>query len=393
MPIYPGTSKMKCVHEKRSVWYAAAVYALILATFACAIWKYPSITWDALAYLAEVHLYDGQRGCSVHDQVYKEAAEALPATKYKSLAGGMWQRQEWANSCGAFFEELPFYAVRPGYIGFALLLHRVGLRPVNALVLVSIICFLMIAVLFFIWTLRYDAPWRSMVISSGTMLALSPVARLVTPDIMSTLAILGALFVAHEFRKGELAVLLGIIAVTVRTDNVIFVACLTTFLVLRRQVRLFHGVVAVVTSVALVLMINHVSGNYGLLVLLQHSFEGYMVHPAQAVVHFSFMRHSMLIAHNGVELIFADALGVLFAVYAATSAGRLKSVFWLVAIVTVVKFVLYPSADTRHLAPLVAVSSLTLAGRLQLYNSRQRDIRTQTASNCWSISIDRVECS
>jgi len=193
------------------------------------------------------------------------------------------------------------------------------------------------------------------------MLVLSPVAVLATPDIMSRLIILAALFAAEEQRNSALALLLGIMAVSIRTDNVVFVAAIAGMLVWRRQVTLLRAALATGTALAIVLMINHLTGNYGWLVLLQHTFAGFMIHPAHAVVHFSPMRHATLIAHNAVELIFENKVTILLAACASAIGGRLKPLFWIVAAVTVAKFLLFPSVETRHLAALIVASSLALS--------------------------------
>jgi len=124
------------------LWGAASVYGLMLVAFACAIWRQPAYNMDILPYMAEIKIYDGQRGCVVHDLVYQEAARTFPPAKYESLIGESWLRQVWAHDCGAFFEQLPFYSIRPGYIGTAFLFHKLGLPPARALVLVSIVSFL-----------------------------------------------------------------------------------------------------------------------------------------------------------------------------------------------------------------------------------------------------------
>jgi hypothetical protein len=104
-----------------------------------------------------------------------------------------------------------------------------------------------------------------------------------TPDALSSLAVLAS-YVAIDREKLVSGILLLMLSIWIRTDNVLFVVLMLVWLVWKKRIPALHSIVLGLLSVAAVLWINYLSGNYGWKVLFQYSFVGGR-YPAEITPH------------------------------------------------------------------------------------------------------------
>jgi len=172
----------------------------------------------------------------------------------------------------------PLYAIRPLYIQVTSLLSRAGMGPQAAINLVSSTSLMMCAVIIGLATRQYL--YSALLMASPGVMT---IGRMGTPDALSSLAVLAS-YVAIDREKLVSGILLLMLSIWIRTDNVLFVVLMLVWLVWKKRIPALHSIVLGLLSVAAVLWINYLSGNYGWKVLFQYSFVGGR-YPAEITLH------------------------------------------------------------------------------------------------------------
>src|SRR5271157_4309654 len=205
-------------------------YLVMVVCVALLAYRKPLPTFDRLLYavtVARLHSADT-------DWVIKEAYRLSPPGEYPHTAftDGLLRRPE------LMLQWIPFYATRPIYIH---LLDLLGLRAVSPLAYVAL------ALLLLYW-LR--SPWWCMAV----MLLPDVVAlcRTITPDALSTFVVLAAMLLV-SLKKDYWAILLLIISLGMRSDNLFFLGAILVLLAYRRRVPWYVAGVLAVAALALVL--------------------------------------------------------------------------------------------------------------------------------------------
>lgn len=119
----------------------------------------PAYNWDMLPYMAIVLKMDkpwlNMEG--IHTLTYQMASQKVPETDYRLLKEGNYRKKMAANAA-AFGEQLPFYSVKPLYVGMIYLLYKTGFSLVSSTMLPSIIAYFFLGLLLFYWMGRYLRP-------------------------------------------------------------------------------------------------------------------------------------------------------------------------------------------------------------------------------------------
>src|SRR5476651_346587 len=130
--------------------FIVMLYCFCLLTIAVFAYRRPHYNWDMLAYMALTIQQDHKSVDQIHQLTYQAAKENIPAIDYEHLVGGEY-RKNISENPAAFFNTLPFYAVKPLYIEMVSLFHKAGFSLPMATVLPSIVCYFLIGVLLFYW--------------------------------------------------------------------------------------------------------------------------------------------------------------------------------------------------------------------------------------------------
>jgi hypothetical protein len=200
------------------------LYLVIIFLIAIYGFKKPNYNWDLLAYMAVVLNHDHQDPIWVHDSVYTIAKKQLPAAPYGQLVdGGLDFRKKLATDPLAFYQQMPFYAVKPLYTEMIYVFYKTGIPLVQASLLPSLIGFLLIGVLLLFWIRRYMQLGSALVFCILTMLSapLWEVLHSFTPDCLSAFFLLAAMYFVFE-KKSLLGVFIFLLlSIFVRLDNII----------------------------------------------------------------------------------------------------------------------------------------------------------------------------
>lgn len=168
----------------------------------------------------------------LHSITYETAKLEVPADKYNLLVDASEYRNKFATDASRFEKVLPIFIVKPLYVFSCSLLHKSGISLTKSTVLPSIIAYFFIGLFLLYWSRRYLKTWLAFAISlfimyTGLMLNM---ARLSTPDCLSGLFLFMSCYFILEKRNIPLMVVLFLLAILTRLDNVIFCFAAIAFL-------------------------------------------------------------------------------------------------------------------------------------------------------------------
>ena len=220
--------------------------------------RWSAFNSDMLSYACVCHAAQTTDYKAIHDFVF-HAAAGTPLLDGRNSTPLFDSCAVDATSC---MQGLPWFAVRPLYIllirAFSAGLH---VSLFTAMRLISVGSLFGIAALLYFW---FNSPLALVVV------CLPPIfyaARLGSPDMVSALTVVAAVFASRVLRRPSVGVLLLLLAVMIRTDNVLLVIALL-FIVVPPRLAVGFSVFAC----ALVALINRVAGSFPLSMLWSNSF-------------------------------------------------------------------------------------------------------------------------
>lgn len=252
----------------------------------------------------------------------------------------------------------PLYAIRPLYIQAAELLYRAGLKPQLAINLVSAGSLFLLAFVLYSFTQSY--------LYSALLLCFPSVllaGRIGTPDAFSsvlTVAGIAALIKERTFY----GVLLLMVSIWARTDNLLIVLAFVACLAWQKKIRWPHAGVLCAVAVASVQWINALSGNYGWKVLLHYSFVGgkYPAQITQGITLFQYAHAAGL----GLTSVAPQLAPWLLLGLAAWRLGSRERRFLVpVAMACALHFLLFPSREARYFTWAYLVTGAVFVRALQ----------------------------
>ncbi|HYG20726.1 MAG TPA: hypothetical protein VD816_17430 [Ohtaekwangia sp.] len=206
---------------------ALLLYGAIVTGIAFMSYQKPSYNWDTLAYMAIILNYEEQDVNKVFKTTLTEARATMPARSYHLLTDTAHAlRKELMADVNTFFQYTSFFRVKPLYNLSSYLAYRAGFPLAKAPVIPSIVSYLAIAFLSLFWLRSFFPLWLAAVLSLSIMIAppMLEAARLATPDALSTVIVLGSIFMIRKQVAWHWIVLMLTVAILVRVDNVMFAA-------------------------------------------------------------------------------------------------------------------------------------------------------------------------
>ena len=272
-----------------------AMLVVLIAVGAYALYR-PAANADLVDYIATVQQWRGLSGQALSDATYRELEAYLTPAQYADVTGtagdpslnrNVYLRALAADP-SALEEQIPFYSVKPLYPGLMLGLGAIGIPLGLASVLISATAYVLLGVLLLIWFRRHLGPWTSTLMAS--LLVISPpfwvLSQLSSPDALALLLVASAALAFAELRRPGLSIVVLLIAILARPNAALIAIALIGVASVARptsgvRLRPIWAVGGVVATVAVTLVLQSVSENYGLGTLYYHAVVAYLPHPAQ----------------------------------------------------------------------------------------------------------------
>jgi hypothetical protein len=235
----------------------------------------------------------------------------------------------------------PLYAIKPVYVEAISIFSKTGIPLQKSISLISALSLLGIAAILLVWTKR--PLYCALLISTPGVLSS---ARLGTPDALSALITVGA-FLALVRNSLFWALLLLLISVWVRTDNLLVAIFATGWLLWERRLTSIQGGIVVATALGSVLMMNHLAGNYSWAILFRYSFIGGRS-PAEIPAYIGIRDFSRVFAANCQVIAPQLAIGILLGAVAWRRQQNQRPMLLVVALSAFSHFVLFPSPEIRY---------------------------------------------
>jgi hypothetical protein len=352
---------------------APLVFFLLLGAVAWHAYRNPSYGVDMLGYMENMAVLETSNVNEIHAAVYGEVRTKLPEGVRDHLLGldkGAPDRQnsslqDRAHDPGHFAEFLPCFAIRPLYIELLHLFRKAGASMVRATVLGSVLPYVGLATLFFLWVRAYVGDLYASLLAF--LLAITPqvfsLSRMPEPDCLSTLWVCLALYLIFERSHLPAGLLLLLSSIFVRTDNVLLALCVLAYLgLITRQVDMWKAAVLAGVAVASVFTINHFAGDYGWKLLYYRGFIAPPLAPGEFVAQFTLSDYLRVLRSGTVALIDGNFVPYLFfgAIgYFVSAKQAMKKVFIIAVVFSAAHFLIFPLAEDRYLAVYYVVAGLT----------------------------------
>jgi len=244
-------------------------------------WITPYYNWDLIPYLGVAERLGGAAPEESHELAYKAIRESVPQRNWKLLTASDEYRRTVADDPASFAQQLPFYSVKPAYPLLILALDRTGVNPVQASVLVSQAAYVGIGIILFVWLASFLPPVAAAVGAwggAGLPFTLE-LARLSTPDALSTLIVLTALWLLVEQGRSQAGMLLLLLSIPVRPDNLLWLLTMGGYTGIRKRSDRTMAASVLVGGIVLYLVLARGSGNLGWTILFHHSFVERISYP------------------------------------------------------------------------------------------------------------------
>lgn len=236
----------------------------------------------------------------------------------------------------------PLYAIRPLYVKAIEATSFTRLPIQTRINLISALSLFGIGIVVLGWTGKPG--YSALLLATSAIVVLG---RLGTPDGLSALVVLAGLW-AIERNRLLIGVLLLLVSVWIRTDNILLVIAVLGYLLWQKRMTLVDAGVVAVLSAGSVELINHFSGSYSWPVLFQYSFMGGSS-PAEIVPRFGVVQYLGVAAHSAETIIPQVAIWALLGLVAWKWSSPSRGLLIPVWTAVVAHFVLYPSPESRYM--------------------------------------------
>lgn len=204
-------------------------YLVFLLVFALG---HPLYTWDTVPYTAVSLEGKHDDASSLHSQTYNYLSSNLSPEQFGGLIAGPYARDLYEDP-DHFSSQLDMYRIKPAYVAALRTFGALGIEPIQALGLMSLIPGMLICLLLFAWLRHYCSTFdaSTLVVIFAVAARITDLSRVPVPDTFSALIVFSALYALLCKRWHALGASLLIVSVFVRTNNILYAAlvllCLT----------------------------------------------------------------------------------------------------------------------------------------------------------------------
>jgi hypothetical protein len=236
----------------------------------------------------------------------------------------------------------PLYAIKPLYVKAIEATSFTRLPIQGRINLISALSLFGVGIVVLGWTGKPG--YSALLLATSAVVVLG---RMGTPDGLSALVSLAGLW-AIERNRLLIGVLLLLVSVWIRTDNILLVIAVLGYLLWQKRMTLLDAGVVFALSAGSVELINHFSGNYSWRVLFQYSFLGGRS-PAEIVPRFSVAQYLGVAVHSAETIVPQAAIWALLGLVAWKWSSPDRGLLIPVWTAVVAHFALYPSPESRYL--------------------------------------------
>ena len=191
-----------------------------------------------LGYMASILRIEESDDIIIHSKVYEVAEMEISTESYKALTNNSY-RVVLKNDPKAFSEPMPYYSIKLSYVFLSYLFYKLGISLTYSTVIPSLISFFLICLLIF----YFIAKATNNILLGGlltlfiaTLHPMMDLAKLSTPDALSSLLILLVVLFFMLKKHYILLIISMILSITVRPDNIIFCSLLLLIELFRKNV-------------------------------------------------------------------------------------------------------------------------------------------------------------
>jgi len=354
-------------------------FAAVLTLASLRAYQYPEYSTDGFSYMANAVAMSGASVRVIHDAVYQEVKAGIPQPVLNHLTGedetdsaqSRSFRERAANPY-RFAEFLPCFAVRPIFNQLVYVLHyKAGVGLLRATVVIPVLSYWLLGWLTLLWISRYMAAHWAPVISA--LLLLSPplwdLARSTTPDALSSLIVLLALYLLFEKQKLLPGTIFLLVSIFIRTDNLLLVlAVLALMCMAGFGLRVSEAVMLAVLAVMSVAVINHFAGDYGAKVLYYRSFVEPPIAVGEITPRFGFREYLLALRAGLTGAVHAQYIPFFLMGVVALLRRPPRPILALAIVTTIyttAHLVIFPNPEMRFFGPFFVAMGVALASGLQ----------------------------
>jgi hypothetical protein len=321
----------------------------------------------------------------IHLNTYQAVRESVPSKRFSALVGvnqpkmHARYRSAMASNPDYFMQQLPFFSVKPLYPFLMTILHFGGLSLVDASVSISNAAYFALGVLIYAWVSRYLPALISLIIAYGlsSFPLVTYIARISTPDALSALIVLLAIYLYIEQRSYKIALAVLVGSVGARPDNIFLLAPVLTYAGVSRHISFRYVAILALTSGVFFVSLVKMSGYYSWSTLFYSAFVELPHRPA------SFQSPLMLVDYLNVykkliiksflsnDLVLFGSLAVLAIImrFALRGSRDLCLHFLIIDMIYLyTHFLIYPSYNQNRMYAaailLILISLVVSAGEL-----------------------------
>jgi len=368
-----------------AVQIGAAAFGLYVLLVAVTAILMPDANWDMIPYLAvaeESRFPDAQQ---LHDYAYSTIKAGISAQQYADLATNDPYRVHMAEDPEAFRSMLSMYRIKFLYAEILSALSHV-MSPVAAIRAVSVFSALAFGAVVLLWLGSEGALALAPLIGAVMITAgFGDAARMGTPDLLASVAMLGGAY-AYVRKREAAAALLLFLAFLVRPDNLAFLGVFAVLLLAFRQWS-WGALAAFLAAFVAYVPISHWANHPGwwphlYFSSIQQQMTMDNFHPVFSVVLYLKAFANALVRAVTTNSWVGVSILALGAWYVCDRAGfrlrrRAGILFAALVLGALAKFVVFPIHDTRIYFPSLIPPFLLLATPLMaLYRSASQGRRS-----------------
>ncbi|HEX3767041.1 MAG TPA: hypothetical protein VHT72_01640 [Puia sp.] len=347
-------------------------YLLFLSLFTIWLSKYPIHNGDMPFYIVcAIQLEQGSMNGAVEKAVVYLKQE-LHTDEFIEHSGRITKVP---------IEYFDFYRIKPLYILMVLLFHKAGFSFTTATIVPSLLCFFLIGITIWRFSIQYLDPVKTFLVSVICMIIYptSQLARLSTPDAMSCFFLLNALFFIYTGRSNLIWFSLLLLALCTRLDNII-AELIILFALLNwpdskfpAKLRAREFVLSAMILIAVAALINFIFTQHFVRLndpINERSVSGYLENLKGYLYVFS---RSFLMS-----------LLILF-IFTIPGRGfswrdKVNYMIYVILVIVFIRFLIYPFYEERFLTPFTIFGMLIISYRY----SGTKNIDSQVTGNAFN---------